>query len=194
MKKRCTQCNQEKLLSEFGKHYGVDYARPSCRECDRKYSREYTRRNLEKTRKKGREYMARARATAEGAARQRAIARKSWNRGGRERHRDYLNRLKETDFFKWKARQSHISLSDKQLRQLWGEQQGLCALTGRPLGENPQLDHIIPKTRGGDDSYENSRWLCFEANQSKRNLLDSEFIRLCRETVEWTERVESETL
>lgn len=32
---------------------------------------------------------------------------------------------------------------------------GLCAYTGKPLGEDWQIDHIFPKRRGGTDDIDN---------------------------------------
>ena len=184
--KICKKCKKEKPLKNFGMHHSVKNARSSCKECECEYQNNYYVKNIEKMRRVNRESMARARVTTDGHARQRANAKKSWNNGGRERQQAYLDKLKKTDFFKWKARKSYVFLSAKQLKALWNKQQGLCALTGQPLGLDPQLDHIVPKTRGGDSCYENSRWLCADANQAKRNLLDSEFLKLCQEVVSWS--------
>lgn len=105
-------------------------------------------------------------------------AKQLWEIGANVRQREYLNRLKERDFFKWKARRSYIMLSATQLRDLWNQQHGLCALTGTPLDKSAELDHVIPISKGGDNSYGNSRWLCRAANQAKRDLTDSDFFSL----------------
>lgn len=127
-----------------------------------------------------RRYMARRRASPETNAMLRATAKKCWDGGGDVRQREYLKRLKERDFFKWKARRSYIALSASQLQSLWEKQQGLCALTGRPLDVTSEIDHILPISKGGDNSTGNSRWLCREANQAKHCLTDEQFFELCR--------------
>lgn len=131
-----------------------------------------------------RRYMARRRACPETNALIRASAKKCWDNGRNARQRDYLDRLKKHDFFKWKARRSYIMLTAEELRGLWEKQNGLCALTGRQLDENAEIDHILPIAKGGDNSVDNSRWLCRAANQAKHALTDDEFFNLCREIVE----------
>jgi 5-methylcytosine-specific restriction endonuclease McrA len=113
------------------------------------------------------------------------IQRKCYENGGREYQQAYLDSLKKTNFFKWKARKSYVELTEHELKQLWDSQNGKCALTGRLLDDDAELDHIVPRTRGGGNNYENMRWLCAEANQAKRNLLDSEFLILCHEIIAW---------
>lgn len=69
-------------------------------------------------------------------------------------------------------------------QMLWDRQGGRCGLTGRELDPlTMQLDHIVPRVRGGGDDLENLRWLSREANQAKRDLLDDEFLDLCAEAL-----------
>jgi len=183
MEKRCSVCNLSKLVDAFGPKLKVPNGRASCRDCDAIYQRNYRKNNLDKCRRQNREHMARQRATAEGAASQRAAAHKCWQNGGAARQQDYLDRLRKNDFFRWKARKSYITLTEAQLRGLWERQKGLCALTGRALDHHAEIDHILPKTRGGDDTMENSRWVCHAANQAKHNLTDPEFFTICRDVM-----------
>ena len=49
-------------------------------------------------------------------------------------------------------------------------QKGLCAACGRVLGSrnlSPQLDHIVPRSRGGPHIFENLQVLCRDCNLSK---------------------------
>ena len=65
----------------------------------------------------------------------------------------------------------------------------VCALTGRPIdllkSRTYQLDHIIPKSKGGDNSLENCQLACRDANQAKHDLTLNDFISLCREVVDY---------
>lgn len=64
----------------------------------------------------------------------------------------------------------------------------VCYLTGRPInlneGKSYHLDHILPKSKGGDNSLENCGLACRSANQAKTDLTLDEFVQLCREVVE----------
>jgi 5-methylcytosine-specific restriction endonuclease McrA len=71
-----------------------------------------------------------------------------------------------------------------------------CCLTGRPIDlmkpNTYQLDHIIPKSKGGLNTLDNCQLLCKEANQAKNNLLIDEFIKLCRDVVNYQESKKTE--
>ena len=67
----------------------------------------------------------------------------------------------------------------KEVASLWKKQKGRCALTGRKLDRAAELDHVVPKAKGGGDSITNLRWVCKEVNRMKRDMLDDEFISLC---------------
>lgn len=66
-----------------------------------------------------------------------------------------------------------------------------CYLTGRNIDLNDSksyhLDHIIPKSKGGDNSLDNCQIACRIANLSKTELTYDEYIQLCREVIEYTE-------
>jgi hypothetical protein len=64
-----------------------------------------------------------------------------------------------------------------------------CALTGWPLeyGKTASIDHIIPKSRGGDSTLRNLRWVDKRVNFAKRDLSDEEFIVLCRAVVAYAD-------
>lgn len=59
-----------------------------------------------------------------------------------------------------------------------------CYLTGLPIDLNDsrsyQLDHKIPKSRGGDNSLDNCGLVCRRANMSKSDMTYDEYIELCK--------------
>lgn len=61
-------------------------------------------------------------------------------------------------------------------------QSRLCAYTEWPLvlGVNTELDHRVPKTRGGDNHPDNLQWTHITANRMKHAMTDDEFILIMR--------------
>ena len=82
--------------------------------------------------------------------------------------------------------QRRMAFNYKDVHKKYGDQFS-CALTGRPLKFNePQTyeyDHIMPHSRGGDNSLSNLQILCPEANQAKGMMTDEEFKDLCKEVI-----------
>lgn len=64
----------------------------------------------------------------------------------------------------------------------------VCYLTGREIdlskSRSYSLDHIIPRSKGGDNSLENCGLTCRDANQAKYDLTLEEFVSLCQEVVD----------
>ena len=95
---------------------------------------------------------------------------------------------RRTHFFDKKARtlKNYSVGFAKQLAFLWKQQRGLCKLTGERLNrENSEIDHIIPKSKGGTNEITNLRWLLSDVNQAKRALSDEDFLSLCKKVVNW---------
>lgn len=138
--------------------------------------------SIEDIRKAKREHMARRRAANPDAAR--AYGRACHQRN-LEKNREKLRAYASRRFFWIRARKLKGlgRATTLQLAGLWKSQRGICALTGRRLDRSAQLDHITPASRGGDDTKENLRWVCCDANISKRAMTDEEFIRLCTDVV-----------
>ncbi len=65
----------------------------------------------------------------------------------------------------------------------------ICSLTGRSIDlmkpASYQLDHIIPRSKGGLSNIDNCQLLCKAANQAKHDLSLEEFIQLCKEVVDY---------
>lgn len=141
-------------------------------------------RDAEAVRRSKREHMARKRAADPEAARAYGRAYHAANRDVQTaKMRDYSGRR----FFWSKAMKlrgiDRATAAD--IAALWKRQRGRCALTGRRLDRSAQLDHKLPKARGGDDRLSNLQWLCEDANLAKRAMTDDEFASLCGEVMRW---------
>lgn len=70
-----------------------------------------------------------------------------------------------------------------------------CYLTGKLIDLNKpntySLDHIIPVSRGGENSLKNLALMSKDVNQAKWNLTLDEFIKLCNDVVNHTKNWES---
>lgn len=64
-----------------------------------------------------------------------------------------------------------------------------CYLTGKEINiyqpRTYNFDHIIPASRGGDNSLDNLGICTKEANQAKHNMTPDEFINFCRKVVNY---------
>lgn len=132
-------------------------------------------------RKSKREFMAKKRAQNIEAARE-------YGRVWRGRHKDRLNSELREEVGRrifWGRALRLRGVTALDLWKLWKRQRGLCALSGRPLTKTAEIDHIIPKVRGGTGDLCNLRWVTKEANRAKRDLMDDEFISLCQDCARW---------
>jgi len=69
-------------------------------------------------------------------------------------------------------------------QRLYGEQKGKCKACGQNFEcRNLEIDHIIPKSKGGGDYYENYQLLCGNCNRIKGDR-PMEFLRMKLETIE----------
>lgn len=69
----------------------------------------------------------------------------------------------------------------KELKELIIKQDYKCALTGDKISfdMDTELDHILPKYRGGSNELSNVQWVTKEANWFKRALTENELLVLC---------------
>ena len=81
----------------------------------------------------------------------------------------------------------------KDLMNLMKKQNFTCALTGDKLkwGGDIELDHIIPKSRGGKDELSNVRWVSKIANRVKQSLIDSELFEICQKMLTFSKSYNS---
>ena len=77
-----------------------------------------------------------------------------------------------------------IPPSESMKRQLYKQQEGMCNACGVKFEiRNLEIDHIIPKSKGGGDYYENYQLLCGSCNRIKGDR-PMEYLRLKIETRE----------
>lgn len=141
-------------------------------------------RDIEAIRKAKREHMARKRAADPEAAR--AYGRQ-YHAANREAQTAKMRAYYGRRFFWGKAMKlrGEGRATARDLAAIWKAQRGLCALTGRKLDRSAQLDHKLPRARGGTDQASNLQWLCEEVNLAKRAMTDAEFTALCAEVARW---------
>lgn len=144
-------------------------------------------RTIEDVRRAKREHMARKRASDPEASRQ---YQRDWHAANRERNTQKMRDYYARRFF-W-GRAMKLRGADRadyrQLASLWRRQRGLCALTGRRLDRSAEVDHILPKVRGGGDAIGNLRWVTRQVNLAKRDLTDDEFVEMCCNVMRWIGR------
>jgi 5-methylcytosine-specific restriction endonuclease McrA len=68
----------------------------------------------------------------------------------------------------------------------------ICYLTGRRIdlldSKSYHFDHIIPVSKGGKNTLSNLGLLCREANYSKSDMMVDEYLQLCKEVIEYSNR------
>lgn len=91
----------------------------------------------------------------------------------------------------------HRAASDKlfdmaQLRQHLGDNPK-CSLTGEPIdltkGDTYELDHKVPRSRGGTNELSNLSLLSAKVNRAKNDMTNEEFVALCKKVVDFSSRV-----
>jgi hypothetical protein len=75
----------------------------------------------------------------------------------------------------------NYGLEWKPLKAKFDKQTGRCAISGVQItiGRNAELDHIIPKAKGGTNTIENLQWVHSTVNRIKGALLLTELVKWC---------------
>lgn len=70
----------------------------------------------------------------------------------------------------------------QELLDLYNKQNGLCAYSDRKLvfGKNAEVDHIIPRARGGTNTIDNLQWLDADINFFKNSMTHDELVQVCK--------------
>lgn len=69
------------------------------------------------------------------------------------------------------------SYSGDELRQMYDDQQGLCAYCETPLFGTYDVDHMIPLSRGGANGWQNLAVACRRCNRQKHAKTAEEFMQ-----------------
>ena len=113
----------------------------------------------------------------------RAYQRDNYHKN-RESRREAVRAYQARRFF-WMRAIKLSGVTAESLASLWKSQRGRCGISGRRLTrDNAQIDHIVPRAKGGDDRLSNLRWACAEANIAKRDMTDEELARLCEDILD----------
>jgi 5-methylcytosine-specific restriction endonuclease McrA len=82
--------------------------------------------------------------------------------------------------------EANISFNYQDVLERIGQQPS-CYLTGRPINLNEpdtyNFDHIVPASKGGDNSLDNLGLALKEANQGKSDMLLDDFLDLCEDVL-----------
>lgn len=73
------------------------------------------------------------------------------------------------------------------LKDIFDKQKGICPYTGEKLilGNNTELDHIIPKSKGGENVIENLQWTSKIVNRMKSSNSEFEFLEFVKKIYEY---------
>lgn len=154
--KHCPICDEDKPLSEFGKHRReADGLRYCCRACNADRASDWQARNAEKAAARKRKWYEEHRELTKQRARE-------WYEVNREQARETRRRYYEAHRFGWPTR-SHRSddLIASYARVLSGDPCSYCGTVPE------QIDHIVPLARGGDHAWDNLTAACGHCNTSK---------------------------
>lgn len=165
--KTCTKCRQELPAtrefyppSKTGRH-GLD---SRCLACGREHARRRREENPELERERVRQ----------------------WQNANREKvraaHRDYSKRnlqkcLVHTHRRRARKLNAPGTHTAADVQSLYAAQEGRCAYCGVEVGQNYDVDHIVPLSRGGGNGPDNLAIACPSCNRSKGSKLLEEWNR-----------------
>ena len=190
--KKCNKCQTERLVSEFHKDKSKeDGLRTICKECTKIYHKDYEIQNKEY--RKNYSIVNKSRKALNNKIWR--LANEGYNqnyyRAYRAANRERLKELSRKYYktlagknsrmrnnhkrraLKRSALVENFSPLDVFLRDKYRCQ--ICGVKTRPDYKNPyhpkypNLDHIIPLSKGGEHSMKNTQCLCFQCNTTKQN-------------------------
>lgn len=182
----CRRCSEKKPEDAFRVHKNRGI-QAICKRCEAAYQVEYRKTHPE-TRNRPSQYQ-RCKDDPERLSALNAKRRADWKDRRSEDYKEYHRKRREKDPLAYRAFRARHNVSKEitveWVREMWKLQSGKCALTGRQLTEDTfQIDHILPRSRGGSDALENLRLVSPEANAAKSHLTDEELLALCLDVLE----------
>lgn len=187
--KRCPRCKQEKPIDDFGNNRRTpDGKNYYCRECVRKRSFErqsyhatWREMNRDHVNQKSQEW------AAANKEKRREISKRSYQKhreAALEKKRKYYSENKEK-YAEWdrdaRKKNPHVHLAAKSRymarkhgcevipydrKAVYERDKGQCRYCGKAT---KAVDHVMPLSRGGADSFENVVLCCHSCNVSKSN-------------------------
>lgn len=160
--KRYQEENREKVAAQRKRHYVENRERLLAE------ARERGRRDAERKAERSREWREQNPERFKAAC-------KAWSGGNPDKVRAirYRRRARE--------RAAKGSVEAAQLRQMYEDQDGLCAYCERELHGKFDADHMVPLSRGGSNNWDNIALACASCNSRKNTKTAEEFWEvLCR--------------
>jgi len=177
--KVCSKCGIEKTIEHFipckGGKFGV---RGECKECKKEYDRIHNNLNKKQNAIRGQKYRTLHKDTI-------AKSKLRWQRTHKKSYQKSNSNYIKTD----KGRASLVrrrciretiglgienTLTAEQFKKIIQLQNNRCIECNKPFTSKrkPTRDHIIPLSKGGGLTFENTQALCRECNSRKRDKMD----------------------
>lgn len=172
MTKKCTKCGETKELSEFGRDKRHrDGAQSRCKVCERERGREKSLREYSSNPEKFRQRW-RNRYHSDIAKSRKRVRDQYWRNPEESRRR-----ASQRAAVKKIIRRGTLTEWDLKLSAQWRKviSKMPCYYCGTTDAEKYHVDHRIPVSKGGDDSWVNLVRACEPCNLSKSAKTDTEF-------------------
>lgn len=154
--KRERIAEQQRKWREKNHEYRLEYER-KYREANKEQRAEYTRKYREEHRES---YLESNRKHTRKWNKEHPLARRASRLRARARKRN-----------------AEGTYSASDIREQYEKQSGKCFWCGEHVGDTYHVDHVVPLARGGSNTPDNLVISCPRCNQSKRDMLVSEWFR-----------------